>query len=161
MAGHAPQASSGLPEILAGEAELLAQFVAVLRLEQAALAAGDTTPLPDYATRKASLGDGLQGAAAQRNALLDGLGLDRDRAGVEQWLAARPGDPAAARWQQILDGAREAHELNNLNGKLIQMRLRYNAAALEALQRGSRTLELYGPDGQTRSSGDRRISDSA
>jgi len=49
--------------------------------------------------------------------------------------------------------------LNNLNGSLIGIRLNYNAKALEALRGGNTTLDLYGPDGQSKSAGPQRIND--
>lgn len=71
--------------------------------------------------------------ATQRNVLLAGQGLAGDRPGVEAWCAGHPEKKVvAAAWAGILELAREAKELNRLNGELIALRMQHNARALEA-----------------------------
>ncbi len=61
----------------------------------------------------------------------------------------------------MLSLASQARELNRVNGELIQIRMQYNAQALEALLGGNGSLALYGPDGQNAAPSARRISDRA
>lgn len=65
------------------------------------------------------LGGQLALPATQRNVLLAGQGLAGDRPGVEAWCAGHPEEKvvAAAR-AGVLELAREAKELNRLNGEL-------------------------------------------
>lgn len=144
------------------DAELAAvqQFVDLLKLEQVELSTGSTDALPQLAERKSTLAGHLSELAAQRNAILAAQGLGADRVGLEAWCAKHPTEKKAAKaWTAMRTLAAEARELIRLNGELINTRMQYNARALEALRAGSSTLDLYGPDGQARTPGNRRIND--
>jgi flagella synthesis protein FlgN len=154
--------STDLLRIIAEEAASVEQFVALLKLEQASLSHGSSAELLLFAEQKTSLASELNGYAEQRNRSLATQGFAADRAGVEAWCMAQGLETTAAdTWQRILDRAAEAHELNRLNGELIQMRMQYNAKALEALSGSKNTLDLYGPDGQRATLSNRRINDAA
>lgn len=145
---------------LVSEAESVGEFVRLLKLEQAALASGDTAKLPAMAEEKANLAAALNAFAERRNAALAAQGFAPDRIGVEAWCAKHGTNKnAAPAWAKILQFAGEARELNRVNGELIKMRMQYNASALEALRGGNSAFDLYGPDGQATSSGNRRIND--
>lgn len=147
-------------QALAAEADAVAQFVALLKLEQIALTKGSTEALPELAERKGKLGVHLSGLAAQRNAALAGQGLGADRTGIAAWCAKHPSEKKAGQaWAMILALAGEARELIRLNGELITIRMQYNSKALEALRGGNSSLDLYGPDGQATTPGNRRIND--
>lgn len=158
---------SSLPEIVDSEAETIRRFVVLLREEQAALGAGLVDSLSELIDRKSSVAEELAAIAARRNAALASEGFAPDRIGIEGWLAQASGADAAIRnsvaagWASVLAQAGEARELNRLNGELIQVRMRHNSQALEALLGASRPLSLYGPDGQTTAPGARRINDAA
>lgn len=150
-----------LPQTMAAEAQTVQQFVALLTLEQAALGSGNTDDLPSYAEQKVALAARLNALAAQRNATLAAQGLGADRTGVDAWCAKNPDNTNAAKvWATILALAGEARELNLLNGELIRLRMQYNAKALEALRGGASSLDLYGPDGQSKTAGQPRINHS-
>lgn len=145
---------------LEAEAEAVSQFAELLKLEQSALSSGRTDELPAYAEQKGKLAVRLNSLSAQRNAALAAQGFDADRAGVEAWCAKHPNEKeVAAAWSGILLRAGEARELNRLNGELVQIRMQYISKALEALQVGGNSLALYGPDGQSTTSGTTRIND--
>ena len=155
-----PTPQTSLVLDLAEEESLLGQFVAALDREQSALTEGLIDELPRYAEEKSALATRLNQLATQRNAQLKALGVAADRAGLDAWFAAHPDDQAANKhWTGILALAAEAKELNRLNGELITMRLQHNARALEALHGGQHALDLYGPDGQSKLSGNPRIND--
>ncbi|MEO8410062.1 MAG: flagellar protein FlgN [Propionivibrio sp.] len=154
-------AASSFARDLGEELTLVQQFVDVLAREQRVLTDGNSDDLPGYAEQKSQLAVRLNALAEQRNAALATHGLSKDRLGMAAWCAAHPEQTtAAARWAQILALAGQARELNRVNGELIQMRLQYNAQALEALQGGRDALDLYGPDGQAKTQGNPRIDDS-
>jgi flagella synthesis protein FlgN len=142
------------------EMEVIQGFVDLLGIEQAALSSGDTDQLPALIEQKNQSASQLAILAKERNALLVAQGYATDRAGIEAWCAKHPRQTAVAEtWQKTISLASEARELNNLNGKLITLRMQYNAKALEALRGGSNSLDLYGPDGQATSLGRMRIND--
>lgn len=150
-----------LQQTMVAEAQTVQEFVTLLTLEQAALGSGNTDHLPAYAEQKVALGAQLNTLAAQRNATLAAQGFGADRAGVEDWCAKHPKEASSAKtWGMILALAGEARELNLLNGELIRLRLQYNAKALAALRGGSTSLDLYGPDGQSKTAGQPRINHS-
>jgi flagella synthesis protein FlgN len=148
------------------ESSAVTRFVALLKLEQAALSQGGVDDLVEFANQKSAVANELTLLANQRNTLLAAQGLAADRAGIEAAIAGsikrQPSDTALSRlWSQIILLASEAKELNRLNGELIQIRMQHNSQALEAMQGASRTLHLYGPDGQTTPLISRRINDAA
>lgn len=148
-------------QAMSAEAEAVQQFVDLLKLEQTSLSNGNTDNLPEFAEQKSKLAVHLNSLAAQRNASLAAQGFAADRAGIEAWCATFPDEQhASSTWRTILSLAAEARELNRLNGELIQMRMQYITKALEALQSGNKSLDLYGPDGQSTTAGHGRINHS-
>lgn len=151
-----------LLRILEAEADAVSRFVELLRLEQIALSNGDTDNLVDLTQDKSAVTSELAALADRRNSALVGIGLKSDRAGIEAWFERVPPDARTRdAWSTTMALAGEARELNRLNGELIQIRLQHNAQALEAMQGASRTLHLYGPDGQATPTLSRRINDAA
>ena len=147
-----------LLQIIAEEARTVEQFVDLLNHEQTALSAGETDELPALAEQKSTLADDLVNLDRQRNDLLATLGFKPGRTGMEAWCAKYPAEQSVAEtWATILRLATEARELSRVNGELIQLRLNFTAKALQALQAGKSSLDLYGPDGQATNSGQRRI----
>ena len=151
---------TALQKTLVAEAQTVQQFVDLLKLEQIALASGKTDELLMFAEQKTHFATQLNALAAQRNGELAALGFAANHSGVEAWCAKHPSKKDAAHaWSTVLALAVEARRLNNINGNLIGIRLRYNAKALEALRGGNDSLDLYGPDGQSKPAGQRRIND--
>ena len=158
-----PAQTSGTASLLktiGAELAAVEQFVDLLKLEQTELSTGNTDALPELAERKSTLALQLSGLAAQRNAFLAAQGLAADRVGLATWCAKHPAEKKAAQaWDTLRALSGEARELIRVNGELINIRMQYNARALEALRAGSATLDLYGPDGQATTPGNRRIND--
>ena len=160
MLGKAPdKGGAQLRQTISEEAQSVQEFVDLLLVEQKALSSGDTDELPILAESKGKLADHLNQLAEQRNAALATLGFGANRDGMESWCAKYPDEQEVARiWANVLTLAREARELNRLNGELIKLRMNATAAALEALRASKSSLDLYGPDGQSaRTTGQRRI----
>ena len=147
-----------LLQIISEEARTVQQFVDLLNREQTALSARETDDLPALAEQKSTLAKDLVNLDRQRNDLLAASGFKSGRKGIEAWCTKYPAEQAVAdTWATILRTATEARELSRLNGELIQLRLNVTAKALQALQAGKSSLDLYGPDGQATNSGQRRI----
>lgn len=152
----------GMLDLVTRETALVEEFAGILRVEQGALTQGDVEPLPALAERKAALAERLNEIDSERNALLAAQGHGNGRTGMAAWLAANGNDPKlAAAWNAMLALAREAQALNNLNGKLIALRLQVTGDALATLTQQVQNAALYGPDGQTAPSSGSRIIDSA
>lgn len=152
----------GMHDLVARESALVAGFVATLREEQDALTHGDTDALPALAARKATLAEQLNSVDGERNRLLNGAGHGSGRTGMAAWLATQStGKELGTAWDNLLALAREARILNDLNGKLIAMRLQATGEAIAALTQHAQNSALYGPDGQAAPSSGSRIIDSA
>lgn len=152
----------GLVDLLTRESDLVREFIASLTSEQEALKRGQTEPLAAIGSRKAELVEQLNAAEGTRNAFLQQAGHTGDREGMAAWLAKNPQDrPAAQLWSKLLELAGEARRLNDLNGRLIAMRLQATNQALAALTQQSQRSSLYGRDGLATPKTGSRIIDAA
>ena len=152
--------SNTLPQLLADERDAIARFIELFKREEASLRQGGSDEIFRLVIEKEALAARLSGITAQRGAWLAGQGLTPDRNGIEAWCASHPeAGEALSTWAEIVALAGEAREVQRLNGELIGLHMRHNAQALEALQRGAKPLDLYGPDGQAKATGERRIND--
>ncbi|MBK7673923.1 flagellar protein FlgN [Accumulibacter sp.] len=156
------EASAEFSHAVEAEVAAVRRFVSLLEREQNILSHGDADQLLDLLPEKNGLAAQLTTLANQRNQVLATEGLTADPAGVAAWFAAHPTEISAhAAWSLLLPLARQAHELNRVNGQLIQLRMQHNARALEALLGSTDALGLYGPNGQNTTASSRRISDNA
>lgn len=116
--------------------------------------AGDIDKLIPVIEEKTSLAASLNRFAEQRQRLISAAGMPNDRSGLEAWLATqRLGAKDRADWKKLLTLTGEAQALNEINGKLIAMRMQHNQQALNVLLSAANQATLYGPDGQTKSTG--------
>lgn len=151
-----------IAEQLARETTLVSSFIVALGEEQSALTHGNVEALAAIQVRKTSLAEQLNDLERERNATLSRDGFAADRGGMEAWLVAHPSDGTSAEnWAQLLKLADEARELNQLNGKLIALRLQATNQALSTLTQEAHKTGLYGPDGQAAPRTGSRIIDAA
>lgn len=129
--------------------ELLAvkDFVALLQQEQRLLTENDTEQLLILAEQKSTRAIKLNELGENRRNLLRQQLPDLSRESIRQWLTSNSPDGLAL-WQEVLTLAAQSQEINNINGELIQMRLRHIQQTLTALGGAVRQASLYGPDGQ-------------
>lgn len=148
-----------LGKLVGEELAVLRNFVFVLQKEQQALIDGDLDRLMPLVEEKTKQSTRLARLAEQRNQLLNAAALPNDRAGMESWLAQQTSaaENALSDWNSLLMLAAEARTLNESNGKLIATRLQHNQQALGILLSASSQAALYGPDGQTQTSGSGRL----
>jgi flagella synthesis protein FlgN len=162
-------------EGLRAERDAFREFCDLLQAERACLLRSDVEALLDITRRKSERVDHLVELGSARIRYLESQGLEPGASDIEQWLAGHadkipssgktpssgnapsPGNSASRGaasqvmklWQELVEVARTAREMNEANGTLITARLTHNQAALAALRSGARTNSLYGPDGQT------------
>lgn len=154
-------ADLSLASLLNAETEAISEFIVLLKKEQTALQDGKTEALPEIADSKAPLTIRLNELAIRRNQALSMAGLPPNRPGVEIWLERYPSAEMSDNWNRLHSAIAEARELNELNGKLITLRMQYTNQALSALTLAQRQSDmLYGPDGQPSQFAGRRIIDS-
>lgn len=145
---------SDLVENLEAELQAFRDFIQALQTEQDALVQGNIDPLIELARIKSEKVLLLSQLAESRARFLSTQGYSQEQAGMTKWLQQRDGDPRITElWQQLLALAENARHLNQINGSLIDTRLRNNQQALAVLQLAANQNALYGPDGQTQALG--------
>ncbi|MCL2829777.1 MAG: flagellar protein FlgN [Betaproteobacteria bacterium] len=151
-----------LAAVISAEAAETAVFISLLQEEQEVLQSGKVDNLEVVAGKKTESLTRLAPFAMHRNRILADAGFASDRVGIDSWLEAHPDDAIREVWQRLQAGAREARELNRINGELIQMRIQQNTQILDVLLSASQPRgSLYGPDGQPAQFSGTRIIDSA
>jgi len=146
---------SDLVKNLEVELRVFQDFIQVLQTEQDALVQGNVDPLLELARIKSEKVVLLSQLAESRTRFLSALGYLQEQGGMTKWLQQRDGgNPQIAElWQQLLVLAENAQQLNQINGSMIDTRLRNNQQALAILQVAAKQSTLYGPDGQTQALG--------
>jgi len=146
-----PLNCNDLHAILTAENEALRSFIEVLRKEQQVLLKGETDLLGGFAGPKSQLVLELTKLGEMRLQLLRHCGATPDRAGMEQVLNEHyAGDGRETeQWEQLLQLATTAHQINNSNGLLIDTRMKSTQRALHTLFSSARLPAAYAPDGST------------
>ncbi|QOY93599.1 flagellar protein FlgN [Massilia sp. UMI-21] len=137
------------------EQQQLSALIALMKQEQQLLVAADADGLATLTPRKNALLQTLAELSAQRHAALLAAGCEASEAGMEPWLAVGGNADARAQWEALLGLAREAKELNRINGMLINKQLAHNQGVLNALRMpaGAEAGGVYGASGQALGSG--------
>lgn len=153
---------SNFAAITEREIGLISRFVALLKEEQEALKQADAAGLPEISAAKIDLVKQLNSLEAERRLALNIADDEKTRAAMTEWLAKHPEEEAAAvNWENLLNLASEAKQLQELNVRLVDMHLQQTSEALVALTRQSEKHTLYGSNGQTAQITGSRIVDSA
>ena len=140
---------NNLLELIKLEIAAIRSFISLLESERATLIAGDAESLPLLAEEKTSFAARLNDLGNQRDQIFRGLGILNTPDAITMWLSSQTKDVCTA-WQTLIDLAREVHELNASNGKLINTRIQRNQQALNVLLDAAALVNTYGPDGQQR-----------
>ena len=137
------------------EQQHLGSLIELMKQEQQLLVAADADGLAETTPRKNALLQALADLSAQRHAALLAAGCEASEAGMEPWLAVGGNDEARTQWEALLVLAREAKELNRVNGMLINKQLAHNQGVLNALRMpaGADAGGVYGASGQAVGSG--------
>lgn len=153
---------SDIAAITQREISLISRFVALLKEEQAALKLADAAALPEISTAKIALVEQLNALEIERRSTLGIFGEEKTRQAMIEWLAKHPENKTAAvNWEKLLNFAREAKELHELNARLVGLHLQQTTDALAILTRQSTERALYGSNGQAGQYTGSRIVDSA
>jgi flagella synthesis protein FlgN len=138
--------SAELTTHLKNESSALRAFIVLLEKEQQALLLPDSDLLLTLAEEKTQVTHKLAELSSlrRRNLNLNTVNLD-----TTAWIEKNAPDCLAA-WKEVRELATRAHQLNQTNGEVIQLKLRSNQKALTVLLGASESVAgLYGRDGQT------------
>lgn len=138
-------------QTLAAEHQHLSALVVLMKQEQQMLVALDADALTDLTPKKNALVAELAALSRQRHGALAAAGCDGSEAGMEPWLAVGGNGAAREQWETMLATAREAKELNRVNGMLINRQLAHNQGVLNAMRTPTNAPAgaIYGASGQT------------
>jgi flagellar biosynthesis protein FlgN len=133
---------------LSDERVAVRDFVELLQHEQRLLTENDIEPLLVLAEQKSAHAIKLNELAEVCRRMLGKIIPSLDSAAIQAWLEVNSRE-GLAMWQEVRALAEQAKQLNNINGELIQMKLRHNQQALAALSGAVNQASLYGADGQS------------
>ncbi len=148
--------------ILEREVNLVSRFVATLNEEQQVLSKGEASLLGEISAHKITLVDKLNALESERMAAIGHPGQRSDQASMKTWLENNVADSVATGyWQKLLELAREAKTLHELNAQLLDIHLKNTADTLAILTQQASQSALYGASGQSLAGSGSRIVDSA
>lgn len=144
-----------IASLLNSERSALRALKDLLTREQTTLVGSSLDDLVEIIDQKNATLASLEQQAKNRLGLLRQVGLPPN-SDTEDWLEKTlPGSVPA--WREIAQLLDETRHLNQVNGELIQTRLRINQQALTVLHNAAQSASLYGPDGQHNHPGSGRI----
>jgi flagella synthesis protein FlgN len=139
---------------LRDEQQLIGSIVELMKSEQQFLISADADGLATITPMKLQLTQKAAELSRLRHRALGAAGFAAQEAGMEPWLAVGGNDELRSQWNKLLDLTREAKELNRVNGMLLNKQLAHTQGMLNALRpAGTGAAGIYGPGGQTMSSG--------
>ena len=137
--------STGLPSQLKNEGDALRAFITLLEDEQQALLTQDSEQLLTLAELKTQAANKLSELSNIRRKQLN---LDSQEFNTTAWIQQHTPSCSNA-WNEIVELATRAHHLNQVNGEVIQLRLRNNQKSLSVLLSAAQNAAgIYGRDGQ-------------
>jgi flagella synthesis protein FlgN len=127
------------------ERAALHAFVVLLEKEQEVLLSSDIDPLLTFAEHKTQSAHKLAEMGVSRRQLMT---PNPNKLDTSAWIK-QYAPSCSTIWDEIRELAARAHHLNHTNGEVIQLKLRSNQQALNALLGAAQnTTALYGRDGQ-------------
>ncbi|MFT3758727.1 flagella synthesis protein FlgN [Thauera sp.] len=145
--------------LIEAESMQLGEFLAILEREENLLVAGDIDALVSIANDKNERYRQLQRLHDERTRLLARMGHGISDTAIRKVCANLP--RVLARWDEVIERARQARDRNALNGQLILERMSNNQAALTVLLSAANHPQLYDADGLAKPTGGGRILGSA
>lgn len=138
-----------LGHALADELQKVSAFVELLQTEQALLTSKDAAELPSITEQKNALIEQLTQCAQIRDDILRQAGFPETGEGIKSYLAVLSNPTLDTTFAALKAQASEAKRLNELNAKLVGMRLQVTQQALSILLPQEQAPALYDVQGQT------------
>ncbi len=143
-----PQLNALLRDQLTAEQQVMTALLDLIRQEQHLLMANSVDNLPHIVEQKAQSIAQLANLAHQRHAMLGTHHYPASEAGMTAYLDQYPDPALTTLWHALLAQVREAKDLNQANGLVINTQLNRNRQALNVLSGAAGLNALYGPGGQ-------------
>jgi flagellar biosynthesis/type III secretory pathway chaperone len=137
----------GLSAALNAERTAMLGFIALLESEQAALMENRSDALTELSKQKTADALELNRLVEARRELLKPAIPNQNSEAVASWLGTHSRAELPA-WHDIVALTQRAKQLNQVNGELIQMKLRRNQQTLTVLSNAVNKAGVYGRNGQ-------------
>lgn len=148
--------------LLAQELTAVKTFIGLLTEEHELLKQGVADGLQALSERKLALVGQLNALESQRDTLLGPGQQTSPSERMQAWLQSHPqASNIHANWSSLLELAREARRLHQMNGEILSILLNRTSEAIQILTQQQKEVSLYGSDGQASSPTGSRIVDSA
>lgn len=147
--------ASALSQILTEELSSFGQFCLFLREEREALACNDAAALARITGQKQEICDKLIHLEKARQAHL-GVGANNPAEALKALDSQ-----LHQQWLRLIELAREAQNLNQVNGVIIETRMKHNQQALALLKSGAEITATYTAGGQSSNPSGSRLLGSA
>ncbi len=135
--------------VLEKEKRTTRTFLEILYKEEEILVQGRINDLDSVISKKTEIISELEKINEQRSQYLSSQGYPANKSGMQQWLAEHAsGIELHELWNQLIKLARQANQINQINGRAILLQLQYNQRSYLALQSAAGNISLYGPKGQ-------------
>ena len=138
--------------LLAEELDAARGLLQLLKREQDCLMQANVNELQQLTLEKTELVTKMANLGQSRLTALSKCGLEAREESMETWIRSYPQThPVQHAWQELLDLAKNAKELNRVNGLLIGQHMARNQTMLNTLRGNTQAGTMYGPDGQANS----------
>jgi len=139
---------------LKNEKGIFQAFIEILKKEENALVEGKIETIDFLASDKSRLIEELIQFDEHRTDYLKKQGLTLEKKSIDTWLIGLIEQHSNLLevknlWNELLDLAKLAQQLNHSNGLMISTQLQHNQRAFAALHCAAGNVSLYGPKGQT------------
>lgn len=137
---------------LSQEHDAVRHLTELLKLEQEHLQAADINGIASLTETKASATARMAELASWRHQALAAAGYEASEDGMKSWLQTSNASKTTTQsWQELIELAKVAKEINRVNGTLINKQMMRNQNMLNILQFGNAqgNNHVYGPNGQT------------
>ena len=136
------------------EKDIFQAFIEILKKEENALIEGKIEEIDYFASDKSRLIEKLIQIDENRNEYLIKQGLTLEKNSIDNWLTRLTKQHSSLSeikisWNELLNLAKMAQQLNHSNGLMILSQLQYNQRAFAALRCAAGNVSFYGPKGQT------------
>lgn len=134
------------------DARLMGEFLQLLEREQKSLITNSVSEIELIVAEKAMLLQQINEVAKKRYALLAKHHFEANENGMVAWVIEQVDAKLKKRWDTFQQLLFKAKETNRLNGMLINKHFNRNRQILQGLQNAFKSNEVYGQNGQTKSS---------
>jgi len=131
------------------ELEMSNELFSLLTEEEGALTQQFLHELPEITVKKNTLVQAFLKLKAQRNQDLSSFSIPKEEALIPNWIQQQNSPELHQIWAELTQTLQGCQQINNQNGRMIQMLSSSNRAALQILVGKDPTQSIYGPGSES------------